>query len=296
MDTLTLQKIKDLLEKNDKIGIAVGQNPTIDEMGAALGLYLSMQNIGKTIAIASPTEPIVEVSSLVGIDKVKLSFNGAKGGDLTVSFPYKEGEIEKISYTLEDGFLNILVKAGEYGLSFDERGVQFKKGSSEQGVIFTIGVPRVSDLGKLFDVQALKNTKIINIDNKSDNQGYGDIVLVSATFSSVSEQIASSIVSLGLKMDLDVAQNLLSGIDNGTESFQNPNTSSLAFEMAALLMKKGAVRTKNRFRKAVTENGDPYSFFSPPIKKQSKEEDKADRNNPPADWLAPKIYKGSTAI
>ena len=67
----------------------------------------------------------MEVSSLVGIDKVKKSFNGGANGDLTVTFPYKEGEIEKISYTLEEGKLNILVKAGENGLSFNEKDVEF---------------------------------------------------------------------------------------------------------------------------------------------------------------------------
>src|SRR3989344_3223829 len=111
MDKLILEKIKDLLSTNDNIGIAVGRNPGVDEMGAALALYLALTQAGKRTSIASPTEPIVEIASLVGIDRVKKNFEGDKSGDLTVSFPYKEGEIEKISYTLEEGKLNILVKA-----------------------------------------------------------------------------------------------------------------------------------------------------------------------------------------
>jgi len=284
MDSLTLQKIKDLLDKNNKIGIAVGKNPGIDEMGAALALYLSLLKLERSVYISCPTEPIVEVSSLVGIDKVKTSFDSGNSGDLTVSFPYKDGEIEKISYTLEDGFLNILVKAGEIGLSFNEKGIRYKRGGVVAGVVFTIGTPRLSDL-QLSDVQALKDTKIINIDNNAENQGYGDIVLVSANLSSVSEQVASLIFSLGLKMDVDIAQNLLSGLGSATDNFQNPNTTPLAFEMAASLMKKGAVRVRSR----------PHSFFSPPTQKQPRE-NKQDEDNPPDDWLAPKIYKGSTTL
>lgn len=295
MDSLSLQKIKDLLDKNNTIGITVGKNPGVDEMGSALALYLSLQKLGKSVSIACETAPIVEISSLVGIDHVKTSFDSGKSGDLIVSFPYKEGEIEKISYTLEDGFLNILVIAGKLGLSFDQKDIRYKRGDATQGVVFTIGTPRLSDLAKLFDLQDLKDTRIINIDNKAENQGYGDIVLVSTNFSSVSEQVASVIFSLGLKMDVDIAQNLLSGINSATDNFQNPNTSPLAFEMAAVLLKKGAVRVRNSVTKTVTENNDRYSFFAPRSQKQPKEA-KADGDNPPSDWLAPKIYKGSTTI
>lgn len=297
MDTQTQQKIKELLEKNNTIGIAVGKDPEVDEMGAALALYLSLQNVGKSVSIACPTEPIVEVASLVGIDQVKNSFDSRKAGDLMVSFPYKEGEIEKISYTLEDGFLNILVKTGKLGLSFDEKEIRYKREGVTQGVLFTIGTPRLSDLGKLFDLQALKDTKIINIDNKAENQGYGDIVLVSTNLSSVSEQVASLIFSLGLKMDIDIAQNLLSGVSMATDNFQNPNTSSLAFEMAASLLRKGAVRTRSRATKTITEADDnSYPFFSPLNKKGHKKDISADEDSPPSDWLAPKIYKGSTTL
>ena len=297
MDGSMLQKIKEILGQNDQIDIAVGKNPGVDEMGGALALYLSLQNSGKRAAIACETAPIVEVSSLVGIDEVKTSFDTGGSGDLTVAFPYKEGEIEKISYTLADGFLNIQVKAGEAGLSFDEKDIKYKRAGNGQEVVFTIGAPLLSDLGKLFDITSLRDTKIINIDNKAENQGYGDIVLVSKNFSSVSEQVASVILSLGLKMDVDTAQNLLSGISSATDNFQNPNTSPLAFEMAGVLMKKGGVRIKSRLIKPVAENGDPYSFFSPlPPKKPKQEYNKIDDNNPPSDWLAPKIYKGSTSI
>lgn len=296
MDNLTIQKIKDLIDKNDTIGIVVGKNPGVDEMAAALSLYLSLINAGKSVSVACPTPPVVEVSSLVGIDRVKTSFDSAKSGDLTVSFPYKDGEIEKISYTLENGFLNILVKAGEQGLSFDEKTIIYKRGGVASGVVFTIGTPRLSDLGKLFDVDALKDTKIINIDNKAENQGFGDIVIVSKNFSSVSEQVASFILSLGFKMDVDIAQNLLSGINSATDNFQNPNTSVLAFEMTAVLMKKGAVRIRNGIRKAATVGEDLHSFFSPLTPKPSQNNKQIEEDNPPADWLAPKIYKGSTNI
>ena len=157
MDNVILQKIKDLLAKNESIGIAVGKNPGIDEMAAALSLYLALSGENREISVICPTEPIVEVSSLVGINKVKKSFDGGANGDLTVTFPYKEGEIEKISYTLEEGKLNILVKAGEDGLSFNEKDIEYKREGKAPGLVFIVGTPRISDLGTAFDMENLKD-------------------------------------------------------------------------------------------------------------------------------------------
>src|SRR3989344_2533526 len=170
MDNLMVNKLKNLLGTTESIGIAIGRDPGIDEMAGALSLYLAITSEGKKVAIACPSDPLVEVSSLVGIDMVKKGFD-ADQGDLTVSFPYKEGEIEKISYTLEEGKLNILVKAGSQGLSFDEN----------------------------------------NIDYKKDNQGFGEIILVNKNMSSVSELVALLLSTLGLKIDIDIASNLMSG-------------------------------------------------------------------------------------
>lgn len=261
MDNTAQHAIKDILASNDTLAIAVGRNPGVDEMGAALALYLSLKTSGKHVSIATPNQPLVEVSSLVGIDKVKTQFENS-GGDLIVSFPYKEGEIDKVSYTLEEGYLNIVVKAGQAGLSFTEKDVQFKRGgSSLLPVLFVVGTPRLSDLGNLFNAEALKNTTIINIDNNQDNQGFGDIVMVSPSSSSVSEIIANLLLSGEFPVDLDIAQNLLAGIGQGTSNFQKPNTTALAFEVAGSLMKKGAMRPKPTQSKPVVSE-DAFGLMS----------------------------------
>jgi hypothetical protein len=241
MDNLTLSKIREAIEKYKNIAIATPIDPTVDEMGAALALYLSLKDMGKTLSIATPNEPLVEVSALVGIDEVKTNI-GEASGDLVVSFPYREGEIEKVSYTRDDDLLNIVVKAGEKGLNFDEKDVKFARGSTAPELLFIVGAARVSDLGKLFDPATLKDTVVVNLDNKPENQGFGDIVMASAKFSSVSEIIANVIFSGGFKMDLDISQNLMLGIATATNNFQDANTSSLAFEMAGVLMRNGALR------------------------------------------------------
>lgn len=241
MDNNNIQKLRETLAKNNNFAVVTGQNPSLDEMAATLSLYLMLKNAEKKVTIACPTPPIVEISSLVGIDRVQTTLGG-EASDLVVSFPYVEGEIEKVSYTLEDGYLNIIVKAAEQGLSFDEKDVKYTRGSGKIDVLFVVGTPQLSDLGNLFDSEKLKNIKIVNIDNKPENPSYGDIAIVSTRLSSVSEQIADLALALGFRIDKDIAQNLLSGITTATKNFQDAATSPMAFEMAALLLKKGASR------------------------------------------------------
>jgi hypothetical protein len=242
MDQQTLSKLKQIFQQADSLGIIVGANPTVDEMGAALALYLSLKTAGKKASIAALTEPIVELSSLVGIDQVRNSLGGSTAGDLVVSFPYKEGEIEKVSYTLENGYLNIVVKAGELGLNFADDDVRFTRGAGgAPSVLVTIGVPRLSDIEPLM-TDEMRTAQIVNIDTNPQNEGYGDVAIVSPRMSSQGEQMAELILSANMPLDVDMAQNLLSGISFATGNFQDPKTSFLAFEMAGELMRLGAMR------------------------------------------------------
>ena len=356
MDSLTFKQIKDLIDSNQEIAVVAGKNPSLDDMGAALSLYLAITALGKNTVIATPEPPIVEISNLVGINKVKTGLGG-QGGDLIVSFPYKEGEIDKVSYTLENELLNIVVKEGPLGLNFSQKDVKFARGAGGvPKLLFVVGSPRLSDLSGIFDIADLKDTTVVNIDNKQENQGFGDLVMVSAKSSSVSEIVANLILYLGFPIDQDIAQNLLSGITFATGDFQSSDTSSLAFEMAGVLMRNGArrmslVRQRStdfdsfipaqpapempvsqpqpiirptlqpqaqqpkqssedviaRLRKQILESQKRQEQrVSTPIESQPQvhkvqevgpieqiEQEKV-VENPPEDWLTPKIYKGST--
>ncbi len=245
MDNATFQRIKDLILKHQDVAVVVKPNPNLDEMAAGLGLYLVLKQMGKNTVIGCPTDPVVGVSNLVGIDQVVKQIGSGEGGDLTVSFPYKEGEIEKVSYTLDGGFLNIVVKAGEKGLSFQKQDVDFKRsGGKAPSLIFCVGVPHISEVSSIFTPVA--GQEIVNIDSHIENEKYGTTVVVDTKWSSVSEQIADFVTLLEpqIELDRDTAQNLLDGIDFATADFTSPKTSYLAFEVAGILMKKGATRQR----------------------------------------------------
>lgn len=320
------QGLKEIFDRVGPFGILVGESYGADEMGAALSLYLTLKSLGKNVSIVSTKLPIVEVSSLIGIDAVKSQFE-SQSGDLVVSFPYRDDEIGKVSYTLENGFLNIIVKPKEGALSFGEKDVVFKRTGDTPAVLFTVGVKRLSEVSRILRIEDLKDTTIVNIDKAGNNEGFGDVVLIGQGASSVSEQVANMLISQGFAIDPDSAQNLMSGIISSTGNFQSPKTSSLAFEMAGLLLRSGARREMPRperpdFRdpksfgqarptrpfgqRGQQQGGGPMQQFVPNVQNQQKQTTEFTReqrsNNreagqdAPPDWLAPKIFKGSTNV
>lgn len=325
MDT---QKLTEIFDKDGSFAIVVGSNYTVDEMGAALSLYLALSARGKDVTVISTKQPLVEVSNLVGIDKVKSGFE-SKTGDLVVSFPYQTDEIGKVSYTLEGGFLNIIVKPKDNPLSFGEKDVIFRRAGDVPSVLIAVGVKRLSDLSSLFSIEGLKDTTIVNLDKMGNNEAFGDVVIVSQTASSVSEQAANILLTLAYPIDSDIAQNLMSGIVTSTGNFQSPRTSSLAFEMAGILLRNGArreiprpqqVRNAQPFQRIAQQTQQPmrnpitvspqavrsdspqalHSGSGQAIKEFPREQKKDDlpagRQEAPPDWLGPKIFKGSTNV
>lgn len=338
MDNNLFTQIKDLIEKNQTIGIILPANPAFDTAAAGLGLYLSLTQMKKNASIVCPTDVTVGVSSLVGVDKIQKSFGGTSSGngDLVVSFPYKEGEIEKVSYNVVGNQLQIVVKAGPQGLSFRQSDVMFAQNGGNSGgmsgampsLLFFVGVA---------DMQALGITKqpgitIVNIDNRSQNTKYGDVVHVDSRFTSISEEVADFLTLLEpqIELDKDTSQNLLSGILSATNDFQNGQGSYLAFEMAGILMKKGATRSgatqpamppmpasnyfppqpvaaPNEFNPAPQPMQQPLQQpFNAQVQGPVQEPQfvqqapvapvQQPQEQPPADWLTPKVYKGSTVL
>lgn len=239
MDTISQQKsnLQALLTDNTSFGIIASEHQNIDVLAATLSLHLIFQDSGKNSQAISKKDPIVEHSFLVGIDQLKKSFGGTTKM-LTVSFPYVDGEIAKVSYNIEGDKLNVNLFAADEGIKFEEKDIKYIRQGSSPQIIFTLGVQNAQEIEGLIDAGA----KIVNIDNSVSNTQFGDTPLVDASYSSVSEIVARLATDLGLQVEFDVAQNLLDGISFATNNFTSLKTSPLAFEMAGVLMQKGAIR------------------------------------------------------
>lgn len=326
MQSIILQEKSGLVNffaNAQSIGIVVGvSGSAVDSQASALSFSLSLKNSGKSTQIVSLIDPTVEVSHLVGIDQVGKEFSG-NAKVFTISVPYREGEIDKVSYNIEKDRLNVNLFAQTHGVSFSEKDIEYiRKGDSPSSII-CIGVDSKNELSQIAELK--DGVKILQIDTFA-NERFGDIAIIDSSYSSLSEIVTEILYELALPMDLDISQNLLDGIVSATNNFTIPQTSMFAFQSAGLLMQQGAVRRgvstvslqekdsfpepemllkKDRFsRKDVREFlgvQKPQKFPVPPKEEspfKSPEEvptgeGVSSSEDIPNDWFLPKVFKGS---
>lgn len=325
----SIKTVKSLLQEAESVGILVTEYQTLDKVGAGLALFLSLQEAGKSVQIISKKDPIVEISNLVGIDKLGKSFDG-ETKKLVVSLPYREGEVEKVSYNIEGTRLNInLFAAQDKGISFKEQDVDFIRSGSNPSVIVTIGIRKPEEMADY--VSPDSNAKIIRLDTVSTQQDFGEVTISSNEFSSISEIVTMIIREMGLPINVDIAQNLMDGVVFATNNFSMPQTSSAAFASAAYLLANDARRrstrseSRPRDQKKVQQqtpktqerrtegknvnNQENVSRFEPvegdgPSQKQQENleevkpeepinEVKEENEEVPSDWFVPKVFKSS---
>lgn len=298
IDQRLSSQIKQALATAQNIFIALPQNPNFDKVAASLGLYLSLTKTQKKVEIASPTEMTVEFSPLIGVDKIKNHPQGGKD-NLIISFDYVEEAIERVSYNIENGKFNLVIKPKPGFPPLDSSKVQYTYSGGKADLILTIGASSKESLGNLFrdNEEVFEQTQIINIDSNLKNQQYGQINLVDPTSSSVSEQVVNLIAELGSPTDEDIGTNLLLGIERITNHFTSDRVSSSTFEAAAFCLKIGArkqirrpLEKKIKIKPQLKPMPTKLSAQKPPIEVEETKEE------PSPDWLKPKIYKGDTRI
>lgn len=325
-----IDKADSVLAGAQNVLVVLRERPNLDNMAAGLSLYLSFTKAGKKTQIICPTPPTVEFGNLVGINKVRQNHQGAGGDGLIISLPYQQGSIEKISYDIVGDRINLTVVPGAQGLNFTTEDISYQSPGNNEGaadVVITVGVPSEDELYRIYKADTAG--QIINIDTSMQNTGFGTVTFVNEGFSSSCEIVTDLLTALNYPLDIDIAQNLLSGIVEETENFQSPKTSAFAFELAALLMKQGARRVDGRATMSPpVTNAMPQRRVSRPApmvqddfaqdlplstvptyqpqdkyrghqaqNQQPKQQNKFDqKTQAPKDWFEPRIYKGSTPV
>jgi nanoRNase/pAp phosphatase (c-di-AMP/oligoRNAs hydrolase) len=263
-----------LIESASSILILLPKKPYFDQVAAGLALYLSLRE-KKEVVISCPAPMLVEFNQLVGVNKVTLK---PENKNLTIKFvDYKAANIERVSYDIEDGQfkLTVVPKPGAPSPNKDQVLLSYS-GVSADTLILVGGANE--EHFPILTSDSLKGAKVVHIGTRalsvSSEKG---VMSFARPASSVSEVISSLIKESGLTIDVDIATNLLMGIEEASGKFSSERVTADTFETVAELLRAGGKRKP----KTVS----PQGVF--PTKIQPKEK-------PPKEWLAPKIYKGTT--
>ncbi|MBM3283828.1 hypothetical protein FJY90_06320 [Candidatus Gottesmanbacteria bacterium] len=325
-----INQFRALLEQTREILIAIPKNPSIDTIAASLSLFLAITARGKSTTIVCPDPILVEYSHLIGVDKIKNGVNGGNGRNLIVSFPYQEGSIEKVSYNIENNRFNLVIEPREGYPLITSENIQYSYSGGDVDLIITIGATMLSDLNNIYhnNQSIFNSSNLVNIDFHNNNQSFGKLNIIDTSVSSLSELVVSLFSQLGLVIDPDIATNLFAGIAAATQNFTSSQITANTFETAAICLKYGGKKSvintsipsslpQSPLPKSqaipmqkTTEVSfqTPKNIISPPIvpsgiKSQSVKPrttstsvPKQTQSQTPADWLKPKIYRGSTLL
>ncbi len=279
-----IDDLKKLYTSSKSIVIFLAKDSSFDGIAAGLSLYLAFKKAQKEVSIYCSTPTVVENANLVAIDKIQ---NSIGNKNLVISFDYVDGAIDRVSYNIEGDKFKLVIQPKEGKSALSSNKVAYSYSGLAADLVFTIDAKNLNDLGEvaLKESEFFQKTKIVNISLRQNGK-FASLNVATPGVFSLSELALSLFSSLSLQIDQDIATNILMGIEYASTSFSDPRLDATTFETVAYLLKQGAKRQKVPAFKQKEET------------KETKEAPKAEEKRPavkneaPADWLQPKIYKG----
>ncbi len=284
-------KLKQLLQDAKHVMVFLPENPHFDAVSSALSLKLALISIGKNVTVLCPQEITVEFNRLVGVDTVASTFGTRH---LVISFPGQTEHVDKISYNVENGELQLVVTPKATAPDLDYTKLKFIAHSNKSDLAILVGVHQLLDLGNFYHSARdfFTSTKLVSYTVDIPQENYTDHQIYDPNASSLSEITLNVIESLELRVDIDIATNLLHGLEKATDGFTNPDVTHATFETAAKLMRRGARRGKAINPDSFPAGSIPQAVEDTPVKEESVTVDPATSDASP-DWFQPKVYSGN---
>lgn len=277
-----LGKLKTQVGAAQSLLLVLPLNASQDVVASSLALYLSLKQSGKTVAITSSTLPTVRDSHLVGLDKITSTLSG---NNLVITLDVPESSIDKVVSNTDGGHLNLIINPAAGSLPITPDQVKFSSSGASADLVIVIGAADLGDVGELVtrEPALFSPDKLVNLSNQVGSFGGTNLTDPS---SSCSELVTALLKELALPLDMDMASNLMQGIESATSGLSTPNMTADTFEALAVLYRAGARRQTATLpaRDAKIVADMPIIDHGDPAKA------------PKADWEGPKIFTGSKSV
>jgi hypothetical protein len=284
-----------------------------------------LESAGKTVNVVCPDPMTVEFNRLVGVESVADVFGSR---NLVISFPDQTENVDKVSYNLEKGELQLVITPKPDAPDLDYKKLKFVAGTAKSDLIIFLDVSDLSDLGVINDEarEQFQTTTLISISRNPNHENYSLHQFNDPSASSLCEVVTHLADALRLNIKGDAASNLLLGLEKATNNFRSATVAADTFAAAAILMNSDARRHEEISASDFPPGAIPAQVIPPtapvqppppppppPRRPQSSQpsqqlgygtdssdsdgldEKKAknpEKRQPPADWYEPKIYKG----
>lgn len=302
---------KTIIDRAKSILILLPIKPYFDQVASGLALYLALRE-DKQVQISCPMSMTVEFNSLIGVNKITQELGNK---NMVIRFSdYKASDIERVSYDIENGQfrLTVIPKSNINPPTKEQVELSYSGISADTTIL--IGGANESHF-PILSSKDMVGASVVHI-------GIKDIPLTlkkeylsfARPSSSVSEVTYSLLKQSGIKVDQDIATNLLMGIEEGSSSLTNNYVTAETFLAISELMRLGGKRTSpgvpqiKSFPSQVAFQPEPApiavntqeaSSFGPAQynnqKVSTSQTGDITEEKAPKDWLEPKIFKGTSA-
>jgi nanoRNase/pAp phosphatase (c-di-AMP/oligoRNAs hydrolase) len=223
------QQAQEFINRSQNTLIVLPRNPSLDAISSGLGLFLTLEKLGKHGKIVCneftlpPNAGFLPKSEGIHTDLASLR-------KFIITLDVSRTTVEELSYDIQDQKMQIYITPRNG--YFEDKDVTSSAGSFTYDLVVVLESPDLESLGSLYDdnTEFFYRTPVINIDHSPSNEQYGQVNIVEVTAASTSEIVFELIKSLGDNLlDEHIATNLLAGIIFKTKKFQTPPATPQTF-------------------------------------------------------------------
>lgn len=232
-------QIKKQIESAENILLLTKPQASSDAVAASWGLFHFLKNFGKNPTVLESSTETEKLNFLSKPNKMARKIVGAR--DFVLSFSTLRNKIIDFHAQQKGDAFEIYVTPEKE--TIDPRDFSFIPAKFKYDLILVLGATSLDQLGDIKEKNGdlFFEVPIVNVDNSSANENFGQFNLVALTASSVSEIAAEFAKNLGEKnVDEKCAKCMLAGLIAATGNFQSERTTPQTFLTASWLIEKGA--------------------------------------------------------
>lgn len=232
------QQVAGQLVGANNVLVTVSNNPSVDQLAAAIGTTLVLNKMGKhATAVFSG-----EVPSTIGFLQPEKTIEKTTDSLRDFIIALDKSKADKLRYKVEDKFVKIFITP--YHTNLSEKDLEYSHGDYNVDVVLALGVKKKEELDQAIVAHGriLHDAAVVSV----NNQAGADIGAINLNIpaSSLCEIMVTLFDQIGddkkPAYDQQIATAYLTGIVAETQRFSNAKTTPQTMSTAAKLMNAGA--------------------------------------------------------
>lgn len=235
MDEQKTQLVAQLKEAKN-ILVTVSRDPSVDQLAAAIGLTLALNQLDKHATAVYSGETPSTLEFLRPTDTLEQTTDSLR--DFIIALD--KSKADKLRYKVEDQVVRIFITP--YHTAISEADLDFSQGDFNVDVVVALGVKTQQDIDEAVQAHGrILHDATVAVLSTDGEPELGTMNVVDSSASSLSEIVLEIIEGMSKKaLDSQIATALLTGIVAMTERFSNDRTTPKTMSASATLMAAGA--------------------------------------------------------